>query len=148
MNWSVIPYSDLSLDDFHDILSLRVEVFVVEQDCVYQEVDGKDKASFHLIGKDEDNNILAYSRILPGGISYDEPSIGRVVVSKRSRNKGLGRVMMNECLNFMYKEFPGQSIRISAQTYLKKFYEEIGFQDTGKSYLEDGIPHLEMLLSK
>jgi ElaA protein len=148
MDWLVVDYKGLTMEEFYEALALRVEVFVVEQDCVYQELDGKDKKAFHLLGKDTDGTIQAVARILPPDVSYAEPSIGRVAVRKRSRGKKTGHEMMSLCINFMKDKWPGQDIRISAQTYLQKYYETHGFVDTGKAYLEDGIPHLEMLLKQ
>ncbi len=143
--WFIVHYKDLSLDQFHDILALRVEVFIIEQDCPYQEVDGKDKEAFHVFALDDQGTCLATARILPEGVSYTEPSIGRVAVKMSARGTGIGHELMKRCNAFMEKEFVAKDVRISAQTYLKKYYEQHGFEFTGKSYLEDNIPHIEML---
>ena len=135
---------DLSLDEFHDLIQLRIAVFVLEQDCPYQDVDGKDKQSFHLIGLQNDK-IVATSRILPPGISYDEVAIGRVVIAKSARGKGYAHDMMKESKSFVVNHFGNVPIRLSAQKHLEGYYGSHAFQSTGKEYLEDGIPHVEML---
>jgi len=145
-SWQIKHYSELSVDEFHDILQLRIEVFVVEQNCPYQEVDGKDKDSFHVICSDEKNQVCATARILPNGIYYpDDVAIGRVVVHKKNRGATLGHELMRESLAFISKQFGATSIRISAQEHLSNYYQSHGFIETGKAYLEDGIPHVEML---
>ncbi len=139
-------YSDLSLDEFHDILQLRINVFVVEQNCPYPELDGKDKFAFHLFLLDEiTNKICACARILPQNISYPEVSIGRVASDTSRRGEGIGQELMRQILLFISDKFGAVPIRISAQKYLVKFYESFGFISTGKEYLEDDIPHVEML---
>lgn len=147
ITWEIKPYKDLSLDEFHDLVSLRIEVFVVEQNCPYQELDGKDKIAFHQIGKDENGKILATSRILGPGVSYKEVSIGRVVVSEGIRGRGVAHEMMVKSKEFIQNEFGQVPIRISAQVYLENYYSSHGFEFTGKKYLEDGIPHMEMLFN-
>ena len=147
INWEVKHYRDLSLDELHDLIALRIEIFVVEQDCPYQEVDGKDKIAFHQIGRDESGEIVATSRVLGPGISYKEVSIGRVVVSEKVRGNGIAHEMMDRSKEFVLSEYGKVPIRISAQVYLEKYYSRHGFQSTGKKYLEDGIPHMEMLFS-
>lgn len=147
INWKVKAYKDLSLDEFHDLVSLRIEVFVVEQDCPYQDLDGKDKTAHHLFGENESGEIVATSRILGPGISYDEVSIGRVVVAQKVRGRGVAHEMMDKSKEFVLAEYGNVPIRISAQTYLEKYYSSHGFEFTGKEYLEDGIPHMEMLYS-
>lgn len=147
INWDFKHYTDLSLDEFHDLVSLRIEVFVIEQDCPYQELDGKDKIAFHQIGRDANGEIVATTRILGPGVSYDEVSIGRVVVSEKIRGKGLAHEMMEKSKEFVVSEFGNVPIRISAQEHLEKYYSRHGFEFTGKKYLEDGIPHIEMLYS-
>lgn len=145
INWITKHYNELTVDEFFDILYLRTEVFVVEQDCPYQEVDNKDKESFHLFGISKDNKVIAVSRILPQGLSYDEISVGRVAVKKDYRGKGIADEMMLKTLSFINKEFGQQPIRISAQEYLLSFYNRHGFSQVGNGYLEDNIPHVEML---
>ncbi len=144
--WNCKHYKDLSLDDFHDMIQLREKVFVVEQDCPYLDVDGKDKVSYHIYGK-EDGKVVATSRILPQGVSYDEVSIGRVVVDPITRGKSYGREMMKETMKYIETTFGKVDVRISAQTYLKEFYGSFGFKQVGEPYLEDNIPHIQMIFN-
>lgn len=146
LNVVVKFFSELNIDEFHDIIQLRINVFVVEQNCPYPELDGKDKLSFHIYLKDVlSNKIVACARILPQDISYPEVSIGRVASETKRRGEGLGQKLMKQTLNFISEKFGSVPIRISAQKYLVKFYESFGFESTGKEYLEDDIPHVEML---
>lgn len=147
IKWIVKAFQDLSAAEYFELLYLRVEVFVVEQNCPYQEVDKKDKESFHLFGRINDTQIVAVSRILPKGISYPEVSIGRVALKKKYRGKGIGDELMQQSLKFAQKEFGKQAIRISAQTYLHNYYQRHGFEQVGEGYLEDDIPHIEMLFA-
>ena len=144
MKWSCKAFKDLSLDEFHDIIQLREIVFVVEQDCPYLDVDGKDKDALHVFGKYE-GNIVATTRILKPGISYDEVAIGRVVTSPTLRGMGMGKQLMEESMKFVKLHFGNVPVRISAQTYLLRYYKSFGFIETGEEYLEDNIPHFEML---
>ena len=143
--WSVKEFNHLSLNELYDILALRVEVFIIEQNCPYQDLDGKDKLSYHLLGKDIDGNIVATLRIIPKEISYQEISIGRVVTSEKIRSWKKGNELMTQAMTFITKTFPKENIRLSAQTHLIKYYGNHGFKETGKHYLEDDIPHSEML---
>ena len=145
IKFHVKKYQDLSLDEAHDIFALRSEIFVVEQNCVYQEIEGKDKNAVHIIGKNE-NEIIAYARIQEREESYiDFTSIGRVLIKKKNRGKSLGHQLMAFCIKFLETNYPKCSIKISAQAHLEKFYFKHGFRKQGESYLEDGIPHIEML---
>ena len=144
MKWSCKAFKELSLDEFHDIIQLREIVFVVEQDCPYLDVDGKDKEALHVFGEYE-GNIVATTRILKPGKSYDEVAIGRVVTSPTVRGMGMGKQLMEESMKFVIEHFGDVPVRISAQTYLLEYYKLFGFIETGKEYLEDNIPHLEML---
>ena len=126
------------------ILALRADVFVVEQACAYQDLDGKDEHSFWVWAEDENGTVHATARLLPAGISYKEISIGRVCTSMESRRTGLGKLLMEECLNQCERIWGKQTITISAQQYLLKFYNELGFVEEGEMYLEDDIPHLKM----
>ncbi|MFN5031092.1 MAG: GNAT family N-acetyltransferase [Flavobacteriia bacterium] len=145
-SWQIKHYNELTINEFHDLIALRINVFVVEQNCPYPELDGKDKKSYHAIGRDGMGNIIATARILPAGVSYDEVAIGRVVSSSQLRGQGLGHQLMNECQAFIEDEFGVQTpIRLSAQKHLENFYGQHGYNSTGKEYLEDGIPHVEML---
>ena len=146
ITWATKAFKDLSVDEYFEILHLRTAVFVVEQDCPYQEVDEKDRQSFHLFGRAENGEVIAVTRILPHGVSYDEISIGRVALKKTYRGKGIADTLMLETLKFIEQEFGKQAIRISAQEYLLKYYTKHGFKQVGEMYLEDDIPHIEMLI--
>jgi ElaA protein len=149
VSWQIKHYSELSVNEFHDIIALRIAVFVVEQNCPYQELDGKDKKAYHLIGRNGKGDIIATLRILPAGVSYNEASIGRVVTSEAARGQGSGHQLMKEAHRFVQEEFGDSTpVRLSAQTHLTSYYEKHGYRDTGKHYLEDGIPHTEMLKTK
>lgn len=126
------------------ILALRSDVFVVEQTCAYQDLDGKDEHAIWVWAEDENGTVHATARLLPAGISYSEISIGRVCTSLTSRRTGLGKWLMEECLNQCERIWGKQTITISAQQYLLKFYNELGFVEEGEMYLEDDIPHLKM----
>lgn len=147
-DWKLKSWEELTKKEFHDIIQLREEVFVVEQNCPYLDVDGKDETSYHLFlykGKE----LAAYSRLIPKGVSYKEgSSIGRVVVSPRFRNQQLARKMMEIALQKILGIFSSDRIIISAQTYLITFYTSLGFQMTGKEYLEDNLPHIKMIYKK
>ena len=147
LNWKYNYFNELDVVELYAILQLRNEVFVVEQNCVYQDTDNKDALSYHLSGWDG-NTLVAYCRILPPGISYPEASIGRVVASPAYRNTGCGRELMKEAIIRTQAQFDCNAIKISAQLYLKKFYEKLGFIQVSETYLEDNIPHIEMILSK
>lgn len=129
---------------WHNLLALRIHVFVVEQNCPYPEIDGKDPHCFHVFGE-IDGEVVAVARIVPPGLSYAEVAIGRVATAQNYRGKGLGVELMNQSLNHIKNIYGSVPVRISAQSYLEQFYLNLGFKPTGKSYLEDGIPHLEML---
>ena len=144
ISWSVKPFNDLTVHELYAALRLRQAVFSVEQNCAYQDCDDKDQAAWHLSGY-KDNLLIAYSRIIPAGVSYDEASIGRVVTHRQYRMTGAGKELMRLSIEQCEKLFGKQPIRIGAQKYLKRFYESFGFQDMGREYLEDGIPHLIML---
>ncbi len=141
----VKSFQELSLEEFHDIIALRIQIFIIEQDCPYQEVDGKDKIAYHLFFKNKKNEVIAVTRILPQGISYDEVAIGRVVVHENYRGTGLGNQLMSDSMKFVKEKFGDVPVRLSAQKHLEKYYGNHGFESTGKEYLEDGIPHVEML---
>ena len=141
MIWEIKEWSELSIKEVESIFSLRSEVFVVEQDCVYQDIDGKDQKAKHVLGK-KDNEIVAYARIFRPGDYFKEASFGRTVVRKSERGKGVGDELVVSCL----KNITEKNIKISAQSYLKGFYGKHGFVAKGKEYLEDGIPHTAMYL--
>jgi ElaA protein len=147
MQWQIKTFQELTAAEVYAILKLRVDVFVVEQNCPYPEVDGKDthEQTLHLMGRTDDRQVSAYLRILPPGLSFDQVSIGRVVVAVHERDKGVSRQMVQQALDRIETVWPGQQIKISAQVYLKSFYESFGFAPVSNSYLEDGIPHIDML---
>jgi ElaA protein len=145
IRWWLCGFEQLSSSQLYAILAARVSVFVVEQDCPYQDVDGLDDIAIHVWAEDAAGKLLAYARILPPGVRFDEPAIGRVLTTTEGRGKGIGRELMHRSLLETDKRFPGQAIRISAQQYLERFYTELGFETVSGPYLEDDIPHLEML---
>ena len=142
--WIWRRWPQLTLDELYDALALRAEVFVVEQDCPYQDADGLDRQAHHLLGHDATGRLVAVARVVDPGRKYVEPSIGRVATSPRSRGRGLGRLLMREAVARCEAAFPGQGIRISAQSHLADFYGSLGFEPLGEPYLEDDIPHIEM----
>jgi len=144
MKWNLKYFDDLTPKELYQILQLRNEVFIVEQNCPYQDLDNKDLNAFHLMGLGE-NKLLAYSRLLAPGISYSESSIGRVVSSPAARKSGIGKKLMAESIIQIHNLFQTDTIRIGAQLYLKNFYESFGFIQEGNTYLEDNIPHIIML---
>ncbi|WP_293298091.1 GNAT family N-acetyltransferase [Allomuricauda sp.] len=144
MEVAIKTFNQLTTEELYQILRLRSEVFVVEQDCVYQDVDNKDQKALHIIGT-KNGEIVAYTRIFKPGDYFNNVSIGRVVVSQDQRKYGLGKRIMQASLAAIDQRFPNQPIEISAQSYLLKFYTELGFKITGEEYLEDGIPHRRML---
>ena len=140
------PFNSLNIDELHSILALRSEVFVVEQNCVYQDIDGNDPKSIHVLGSIE-GVLVAYARILDQGLSYAEySSIGRIVVSPVHRAQKLGHALVDFAIKTTQKEYANSRIKISAQAHLEKFYQVHQFKATGEAYLEDGIPHIGMLL--
>ena len=143
LKWKIKRFEALSVSELYNLLQLRSEVFVVEQNCVYQDVDGKDAKALHLIGEDNCQTI-AYARLFKPNDYFDEASIGRVVVKQLYREKQLGHVLMKEAIEAIVSEFSETKITISAQLYLKKFYESHGFIQTSETYLEDDIPHIQM----
>lgn len=143
IKWQIKPFERLSVNELYDILRLRSEVFVVEQNCVYLDIDGKDKLALHVFGEYE-GVIVAHSRLFGPGISFDYSSIGRVVVAAHYRDKKWGHELMQESISAINHHFGESRITIGAQLYLKKFYEFHGFIQTSEMYLEDDIPHIEM----
>jgi ElaA protein len=146
IRWTFKPFDELTPNELYTILQLRNEVFVVEQNCVFQDADNKDQMSYHVMGWDDDQ-LAGYCRLIPAGIAHQEPSIGRVVVSPKKRSTGLGRELMIRSIGFVYLLWEKTPIKIGAQLYLKKFYESLGFQQCSEIYLEDEIEHIEMLLN-
>lgn len=144
MNIQLKTYSELNTEQLYEILRLRSEVFVVEQDCVYQDIDNKDKKALHVLGF-VNNELAAYTRVFDAGDYFERPSIGRVVVRKSFRGKNLGHEILRASIHGVETRFGEQPIEISAQTYLEKFYNEHHFRAIGETYLEDGIPHVRMI---
>lgn len=145
MQWSLKPFSALTTDELYAILQLRSLVFVVEQNCPYLDQDDKDQPSWHLLGS-QANKLVAYTRIIPPGISYEMPSIGRVVTSPQVRRTGIGRLLMQKSIDSCHQLFGKEPIQIGAQQYLESFYTSLGFEISGSPYLEDGILHIHMIL--
>lgn len=145
ITWFYKHFNDLSVLEYHHILFLRTEVFVVEQNCPYQEVDKKDVVSYHLYGVNANNEVVAVTRIVPQNVSYKEISIGRVAINKKYRGTGLAHELMLKTFEAAGTIFGKQAIRISAQEYLLNYYSKHGFNKVGEMYLEDDIPHIEML---
>ena len=145
MQFYCIPFYSLNLEQLYDIMRLRQQVFVVEQDCPYLDADGIDQDSLHVMGY-QNEELVAYTRLVPKGISYDNyASIGRVITTQAIRGKGIGKELMEVSIQQLFQHFGKQTIKISAQSYLLRFYEDLGFHSTGKEYLEDNIPHTAML---
>ncbi len=147
IDWQIKKFEELTTTELYKILQLRSAVFCVEQNCAYQDADGKDLKSVHLSGFDSNGDLVVYSRIVPPGISFKEVSIGRVISSNIVRGTGAGKELMNKSIDFIKNEYGKVPIRIGAQCYLLKFYSGFGFEIAGEEYLEDNIPHIEMLLS-
>ena len=147
MNFTLKTFNQLTNTELYSILQERTNVFVVEQNCPYPEVDGKDAQSYHLY-KAENGEIIAYLRILPPGVSYAELSIGRVLVKKEYRGRKLAHELMERALQFIEAELNEITVKIQAQDYLRNFYSSFGFEAISEVYLDDGIPHVDMLLQK
>lgn len=145
MTWICKPFHELSPSELYDILQLRSEVFVVEQQCIFPDMDNKDQHCLHFYCL-QDGQTAAYARLVPAGISFPEPSIGRVVSSPKVRGTGLGRELMQRSIQEVYHYWGNTPIRIGAQLYLENFYTLLGFVRCGDIYLEDNIQHIQMLL--
>lgn len=146
MNIKIAIFEELSLKELYKVLQLRSEVFVVEQNCVYQDIDGKDEKALHVLGY-EGELLVAYTRIFPPGVYFTEAAIGRVVVKEESRKNSFGHEILEASIRAIKEHYQTQKIKLSAQIYLTKFYESHGFDQVGEAYLEDGIPHIAMLRS-
>lgn len=147
LRWTFAPFSELRPGDLYDALALRSAVFVVEQNCVFQDADGFDQAAWHLLGRDASGLLVAYLRVLEPGAKYPEPSIGRVISHPSQRRQSYGRELMAEGIRRTRALYPEHPIRIGAQARLERFYQGFGFTTEGPPYIEDGIPHLEMVLA-
>ncbi len=143
MKWITKTFDQLSLHELYSILQLRARVFIVEQECPYQDLDDKDQQAWHLYGE-ENGKMLAYARLLPQNVNYPEPSIGRVIVDPSLRGRNIGKELMNRSIAKCEELFKTKKITLSAQCYLIKFYNELGFKEEGEEYEEDFIPHIKM----
>ena len=146
--WRFAHFDQLTPRQVHDLYRLRIEVFVLEQNCPFQDVDGADPSCWHLLGTRSGEDLLAYCRLVPAGVKFAEPSIGRVITALSERRTGLGKALMREAVTRAEALWPGQAIRIGAQAHLERFYNEFGFEKASEPYMEDGIPHIEMLRPK
>jgi ElaA protein len=144
VQWLLKKFEELTPYQLYAILQLRNEVFVVEQNCVFQDTDDKDQQSMHFMGF-LNNKLVAYTRLVPPGVAYEEVSIGRVVTSPSVRRSGIGKELMQRSIDTVYRLFGEVPIKIGAQLYLKKFYESLGFKQVSEVYLEDGIEHIYMI---
>lgn len=146
LDWSTHRFAKLDIHALYEILALRQDIFVVEQDCPYQDLDGLDQHAYHMSCRDN-GELLAYQRCLPPGISYPESSIGRIIVSAAARGRKLGRELVQRGIDFNRAHWPDHDIRIGAQAHLADFYGSLGFEIDGEQYVEDGIPHVHMVLA-
>ena len=144
MNFFIKAFKELTISELYEILQLRSEVFIVEQNCVYQDIDGKDEKALHVLGIKE-GKIIAYTRLFNGGEYFKTPSFGRVIIKENQRKYGYGHDLIKASIQAIINNYKETIITISAQTYLKKFYESHGFVKVGEDYLEDGIPHIKMV---
>jgi ElaA protein len=145
MQWIVKTFEELSNGELYALLRLRSEVFVVEQNCVFLDMDDADQKAVHVLGYDDEQELVAYTRLFAPGIKYDQASIGRVVTSQKARGKGAGRELMEQSIATVEVLFGKVAIKIGAQQYLQKFYTSLGFVQSSEMYLEDEIPHIEMI---
>ena len=143
LDWRFQTFDELTTTELYGILRLRSEVFVLEQRCCFLDMDNKDQLSYHLSGY-HDGNLMAFARIVPPGLSYEYPAIGRIVVSPNGRGAGYGIELLQVSILKLEELYGNVPIRIGAQLYLKRFYESFGFRQSGDIYLEDGIEHIEM----
>ena len=148
IKWQHKSFEQLTVNELYDILKLRQDVFVIEQECIYPDIDDVDKTATHLFAySEEGEGIYAYLRILAPGVKYKEVAMGRVLTSESSRGTGMGKALMAQALKVVEKEYPKQAIKISAQVYLIKFYRDFRFLVVSEPYDEDGIQHIDMLRS-
>ncbi|MDQ0429593.1 ElaA protein [Planomicrobium stackebrandtii] len=146
MNWNTYQFDELAARKLYEVLKLRVDVFVVEQNCPYPELDGLDQQSIHLVYSENDE-VLAYARLVPADVKYELPSIGRVIVRKDARGRGLAKELLEKSIEYIFKEWNAPSIQLQGQVYLQEFYQSFGFEPVSDSYDEDGIPHVDMKLT-
>lgn len=145
INWQCKKFTELTTADLYDILAVRQQVFIAEQNCNYCDLDYLDQKSWHLLGREEQGALVAYSRILPPGVKYTETAFGRVLITKEFRSYGFGKELVERSVNLALQEYPDHNIKISAQLYLQKFYESYGFKVTGGVYDDGGIEHIDMI---
>ncbi len=143
IRWQFAAFPELDTDQLYAILKLRQDVFVVEQDCIYSDLDGLDQQSLHLCAW-QDQTLLGYLRCLPPGLDYPEPAMGRIVISPAGRGCKLGRELVQRGIDQTLAAWPGAGITIGAQAHLERFYNELGFETASDVYDEDGIPHIKM----
>ncbi|MFG6468905.1 GNAT family N-acetyltransferase [Roseateles sp. BYS87W] len=148
MHWQCTPFADLGVEALYDLLALRSEVFVVEQQCIFQDIDGLDRHTWHLLGRQSDGTLGAYARLIPPGLKGADALIGRVVTAPSARGNGSGRALMTEALAACERLWPGHPLTLHAQAHLQGFYASFGFTPVGDTYMEDGIAHIEMRLPK
>ncbi len=147
VNYEFKKFHHLRNQELYDLLQLRSAVFVLEQNCIYQDLDNLDQKAIHLLGYQKKGNLVAYARVLPQNIPYaDHCSIGRIISSIEMRGKGLGKEIMNKTLSYCKENYPGIPIKIMAQFYLLDFYKSFGFEEVGSKFPEDGIWHIDMVL--
>ncbi|MGH2642493.1 MAG: GNAT family N-acetyltransferase [Chitinophagaceae bacterium] len=145
INWSLKPFERLTAKELYQVLLLRSKVFVVEQKCIYLDMDNKDQKAFHLMGW-YNNLLVAYARLFAPGDYFREAAIGRIISAPEVRGQGIGKLLMQESIKIAHRMYGNVSIRIAAQYYLEEFYQSFGFKSEGEQFLEDGIPHVEMIL--
>ena len=148
LEWQSKAFDRLTVNELYDVMRLRMAVFIVEQQCCYQDADGLDPSCVHLLGRLSSGPLACYLRIAPPGLKYAEPSIGRVVVDSHFRGSGMGRALMTRGIEITEATYPTFGIRVSAQKYHERFYQSLGFISEGDDYLDDGIPHVEMYRAK
>ena len=146
MNWKTYRFDELTARKLYEVLKLRVDVFVVEQNCPYPELDDLDQLSIHLLYSENDE-VLAYARLVPAGVKYELPSIGRVIVRGDARGRGFAKQLLERSINYILTEWDAPAIQLQGQVYLQEFYQSFGFQSISDSYDEDGIPHVDMKLT-
>ncbi len=144
ITWRAVPFAALTTAELYEVLQLRTEVFVMEQAGIYQDMDGADHAAVHVLGV-SDGQLVAYARCFPAGVKFAEASIGRVITRESVRGTGLGHELMRQAIACVVAQWGAQPLRIGAQARLEKFYVQHGFATAGEPYIEDGIPHVEML---
>ena len=146
LSWSVKPFAALTVTELHDLIRLRMDIFIVEQNCAYAEVDGRDPGAWHVLGHDSDRELIAYARILPPH-DGDLPHVGRVVVRRDRRGSGIAHALMQQCLDFLRRQFGSTDSALAAQAHLQRFYAGHGYVRVSEEYPWDGIPHVDMRLT-